>query len=384
MDDSQSTHHLRFAVRVGYGIVRIAYSVLRSIVSKDTYLHISQHEIMKPIGFGIIGVGTIARYHAEAIRNTPDAELAAVCGGHGPDPAVEQAFGVTCEPDAAALLARSDVDAVCICTPSGLHAQQTIAAANAGKHVLVEKPMALTVHDADAMIAACDSANVLLGVALQRRTDPYFQAVREGIVLGYLGRPVLASVIVPYLRTQEYYESAAWRGTWAMDGGGALMNQAIHLVDLLLWFMGDIANVQAFATTLVHDIEVEDCLSATIQFTSGALGTITATTAAGPGFAHRVSIYGEKAGVQIEGEQITRARGDSLPAMLSGVVDTTPVAAGAGASPTGISAEGHTRLINDFVAAIQTNRPPLVSGEEGRRSLDAVLRIYAAAGIGRQ
>lgn len=337
---------------------------------------------MQTIRFGIIGAGTIARYHAEAIRLTPGASLAAVCGGNGRKASIEQAFGVPCEPDATTLLARPDINAVCICTPSGLHAKQAIAAASAGKHVLVEKPMALTLADADAMIEACRNAGVRLGVALQRRTNPRFRTLQGAIAAGLIGKPVLAAVSIPYFRAQSYYDSAAWRGTWALDGGGALMNQGIHLVDLALWFMGDIVQVQAIAATLVHGIEVEDCLSAAVRFANGALGTITTTTAAGPGFPHQIDIYGDKAGVQIEGEQIVQVRGDNLAATLSGVVDSSPVAAGAGASPTGIGVEGHTQLISDFVAAIRENRPPLVSGEEGRRSLDAVLAIYAAAGIG--
>lgn len=334
------------------------------------------------IRFGIVGAGTIARFHAEAIRAVPEATLVAVCSNHGHDTALEETFGVPCEQNAQTLLARHDIDAVCICTPSGLHAQQTIAAAHAGKHVLVEKPMALTLADADMMIHACQAANVLLGVALQRRTDPHFQAVQQAISAGLIGQPVLANVMIPYVRNQSYYESAAWRGTWALDGGGVLMNQGIHLIDVLLWFMGEIVEVQAIAATTTHTIEVEDCLSATVRFANGALGTIAATTAAEPGFPHRINIYGNKAGVQIEGEQIIRARGDSLPAVLSSVADVTPVAAGAGASPTGIGAEGHMRLIADFVAAIREQRPPVVPGKEGRRSLEAVLAIYAAAGIG--
>ncbi len=336
--------------------------------------------------FGIIGTGMIGRYHAEAIRRTAGAQLVAVCRAQGgAREEVEAVFGVPCELSDAALLARDDIDAVCICTPSGLHAAQTIAAARAGKHVLVEKPIALTLEDADAMIAACREASVLLGVALQRRTEPVFRSVRAAIEAGELGRLTLGGITIPYLRPQSYYESASWRGTWALDGGGALMNQGIHLVDMLLWFMGDIAEVQSAAATLAHQIEVEDCVTATLRFQNGALGTIGATTAAAPGFPHRVEVYGDRGGVQIEGERVVRAEGELLAPRFAETLrlaQTAPVAAGAGAAPTGIQVDGHVRLVEDLVAAIREDRQPLVPGEEGRRSLDAVLAVYKAAKLG--
>src|SRR5206468_12435246 len=151
------------------------------------------------------------------------------------------------------------------------------------------------------MIAACAQAGVRLGVALQRRTEPEFQRLQAAIAAGELGRLVLGSISMPYLRRQSYYDSAAWRGTWALDGGGALMNQGIHLVDLLLWLMGDVVEERAAAATLAHNIEVEDCITASLRFASSALGSIAATTAAAPGFPHRVEIYGDQGGMQIEG-----------------------------------------------------------------------------------
>ena len=219
------------------------------------------------LGIAIVGAGVVARYHAQAIAKGQGARLVATCRSDSAKAAAAQAeFGVPCETSYDALLARRDVDAVCLCTPSGLHAAQTAAAARAKKHVLVEKPMALTVEDADAMIAACYAAGVTLGVALQRRTEPAYQAVRGAIAAGGLGRPVMGLALVPYFRPQSYYDSATWRGTWAQDGGGALMNQGIHIVDLLLWFMGDPEEVQGRAATLSHSIEVEDTLAASLRF----------------------------------------------------------------------------------------------------------------------
>jgi predicted dehydrogenase len=338
---------------------------------------------MTELHFGIVGTGMVANYHAEAIAKTEGARLVAVCRANaGASVEAAERFGVPCEPHLDALLARHDIDAVCICTPSGLHAAQTIAAAQAGKHVLVEKPIALTLADADAMIAACHTAGVQLGVALQRRTDPEFQAVRTAIEAGELGRLTLGAVSVPYLRPQSYYDSADWRGTWALDGGGALMNQGIHLVDLLLWFMGDVAQVQAAAATLTHNIEVEDCITASLRFANGALGSIVATTSAAPGFPHRVEVYGDRGGVQIEGEHVIRWGAPDKETKRHGDTETSAtVAAGAGASPTGISTAGHTRIVQDFVAAAREGRVPLVSGEEGRRSLALVLAMYEAASL---
>ena len=333
------------------------------------------------LGFGIIGAGMIARYHAQAIAATPGSHLVAMTRH---DPArrreTEAEFDVPCEPSLDALLARPDVDVVTICTPSGQHAAQTVAAARAGKHVLVEKPMALSLADAEAMIQACRAAGVTLGVAFQRRTSPTYQTLHAAMQAGELGRPVLAVVTIPYVRSQSYYDSAAWRGTWALDGGGPLMNQGIHLVDVLVWLMGDVVEVAAHDATLTHAIEVEDTLTASLRFANGALGVIAATTSAAPGFPHRLEVYGDRGGVQTEGDTITRwddERGSRIAP--SGAT----VGAEAGASPTGIGVEGHTRLVGDLVAAIREGREPLVSGVEGRRSLALTLAVYEAAGTGR-
>jgi UDP-N-acetyl-2-amino-2-deoxyglucuronate dehydrogenase len=337
------------------------------------------------IGFGIVGAGMVARYHARAIAETAGARLAALCRADAAraEPAAAE-FGVPCEPDLEALLGRPDVDAVCLCSPSGLHAEQTIAAAAAGKHVLVEKPMALRLADADAMIAACRDAGVRLGVVLQRRTEPENRTLHDAIRAGDLGHLVLGTATVPYFRPTSYYESAAWRGTWALDGGGALMNQGIHLVDLLLWFMGGEAQVVgASGGASLHEIEVEDTVAAALRFSSGARGTIVATTAAAPGFPHRVEIYGSRGGAQIEGDSLVRWEGTAGtgPPRLRPNAPAT-VAAGSGASPTGIGNHGHTLVVQDFVAAIREGRDPFVDGIEGRRSLALVLAIYDAADLG--
>ena len=336
---------------------------------------------MSPVRFALLGPGVVADFHRQAIESSADvgARLAAVAHY---DPSrsgeLQARFGVPCVSEEE-VLSRDDVDAVVLCTPSGQHAEQAVRAAGAGKHVLVEKPMALSLADADRMIEACEEADVRLGVVFQRRAEATFRKVRAALEGGELGPLTLGLIAMPYKRDQAYYDSAAWRGTWALDGGGVLMNQGIHLVDLLVWFLGDPVEVEARAGTLRHDIEVEDTLAATLRTTSGALATITATTTAAPGFPHRIELYGTEGGIQIEGETITRwALADGTEkAETSG----TRSEAGSGADPRGIALEGHTGIIRDFVEAVRDGRPPLVDGAEGRRSLAAVQAIYRAAGL---
>ncbi len=336
------------------------------------------------VGFALLGTGMVAEYHRQAINANAKigAQLIAV-SHHNPARFAEigAQFGVPClsQED---LLEHPAVDVICICTPSGQHAAQTIAAAQAGKHVLVEKPMALSLADADNMITACAQAGVKLGVVFQRRTEPLFQGIYQAIQAGDLGRVTLGMVSMPYYRPQAYYEQADWRGTWALDGGGVLMNQGIHLVDLLVWCMGDPTQVQAYACTLQRDIEVEDTLAATLHFANGALATITATTTAAPGFPHRLEIYGTQGGIQVEGDSLVRwDLADPTRATVACPTRGKATSAGTWADPRGISPAGHTAIVRDFVHALHNNHPPQIDGTEGRRSLAAVLAIYQAAGI---
>lgn len=336
------------------------------------------------IGFAILGPGAVADFHQQAIEaNAADgARLVAI--GHY-DPArfdeISAEFGVPCF-TYEDLLAQPEVDVVAICTPSGQHAEQAIAAAEAGKHVLVEKPMALSLEEADAMIEACDRAGVKLGVVLQRRAEPLFKRVRAAIVAGDLGNLTLGVVTIPYFRPQSYFDQAEWRGTWALDGGGVLMNQGIHLVDLLIWYMGDPVEVAAYADTLQREIEVEDTLAATLRFANGSLATITATTTAAPGFPHRVELYGTAGAIQVEGESVVRwTRTASSPATVEPIEPAPSASAGAGGDPKGIEPTGHIAVFRDFIEAVREGRAPEIDGAEGRRSLATVLSIYEAAGL---
>lgn len=338
----------------------------------------------RPVRFGILGAGMVAEYHRQAIAhgNSEDARLS--CVAHYDASRFDEIaarFGVRCV-DEEALLADRDVDAVCICTPSGQHAEQAIAAAQMGKHVLIEKPMAVSNADADRVIRACEDAGVTLGVVYQRRCDPVFQAVHRAVSSGALGTLTMGVLSLPYFRGQSYYDSAAWRGTWALDGGGVLMNQGIHIVDLLVWFMGDPVDVTARAGTVHHDVEVEDVLAATLRFADGAIATITATTTAQPGFPHRLELYGTTGGLQIEGEHVVRWDTVAVHAPAELKADAhSPKSAGSGGDPRGIAPIGHVRIIQDFVDAVLVGRPPVVDGPEGRRSLSVVLDVYRAAGL---
>jgi UDP-N-acetyl-2-amino-2-deoxyglucuronate dehydrogenase len=340
--------------------------------------------VSETMGFAILGTGMVADYHRQAIAANAELGARLVAVSHY-DPArfadISARFGVPCLSQAE-MLAHPAVDVVCICTPSGQHPAQAIAAAQAGKHVLVEKPMALSLADADAMMRACDQAGVNLGVVLQRRAEPLFRRVYDAIQAGDLGNLTLGMVLMPYYRSQAYYDQADWRGTWALDGGGVLMNQGIHLVDLLVWYMGDPVEVQALAGTLRREIEVEDTLGAALRFANGAIATLTATTTAAPGSPHCIEIYGTAGGIQIEGETVRRwALADASRASVVPPATGAPAHADAGGDPRGIAPTGHSAIVRDFIVALRENRPPLVDGAEGRRSLATVLAVYQAAGL---
>ena len=334
--------------------------------------------------FALLGGGVAAEFNRRAIEANAEqgARLGAVVH-YDPDRFgdISRAFGVPCISEET-MLEREDIDAVCICTPSGQHADQAVRAARAGKHVLVEKPMALTLEDADRMIEACEQAGVQLGVVFQRRAEPLFRKVSEAIGAGDLGDLTLGVVTVPYVRDQDYYDSAGWRGTWAQDGGGAVMNQGIHLVDLLVWYFGDPAEVCSQGATLHRDIEVEDALAASLRFESGALATFAATTTAAPGFPHRLEIYGTRGGIQVEGENVVRwERADPESASIEPPALSEAEGAGSGGDPKGIELTGHVGIVRDFLSAVREGRAPLIDGGEGRRSLSAVLAMYQRAGF---
>jgi UDP-N-acetyl-2-amino-2-deoxyglucuronate dehydrogenase len=330
--------------------------------------------------FAIIGIGNIAPIHAAAIRGVPGAELVAVATrqeDRGRAFAAEH--GGTWHADYRELLAQAQADVVAICTPHDLHAPMTLAAAQAGAHVLCEKPMARNVAECDAMIAACDRAGVRLGVAFQGRFEPLSIRLKAALDAGRLGRLLWVSANTLWHRTDAYYRSGPWRGTWAHEGGGVLINQAIHAIDLLIWLAGLPERVTARTRTLNHAIEVEDAALAILEYAGGRLGLIQATTIAHPGYPERLEFFGSTGSVIYHKGQ---ARLDwRLSDPEEAYTEQAEVSSGA-ARPMDITAAGHTALYNDFVSAIRAGRPSLVDGHEGRRSVALVEAIYRSAASG--
>jgi predicted dehydrogenase len=269
---------------------------------------------------------------------------------------------------------------VIIGSPSGLHAEQGIAAAKRGLHVLVEKPIDINLEQADALISCCEAAQVRLGVIFQDRTKPDIRKLKQLVMSSGMGKPTLVTALVKWYRPPTYYSQSHWRGTWALDGGGALMNQGIHTVDLLLWLLGDVTRVYARAVTALHQIEAEDTVVATLEFASGAVGTLEATTAAFPGYDRRVEITGSKGTAILQRDKVISVNFvEPVPDFGdSGQQDTNPSAS----SPVVSDIRGHCAVIEDFVRAIDSGARPLCDGLEGRRSLALVRAIYQASQTG--
>ena len=336
----------------------------------------------KILRFGIVGCGVISSTHAKCIAELPGAELVAVC-----DLVEEKAhllaaqFPAEVYTDYRLMFERSDIDIVCVLTPSGRHAEVAIAAACAGKHVIVEKPIEVTLAQADAMIAAAYKAGVKLCVISQHRFDPPVVALKEAILNQKLGQLNFGGSHTKWYRSQEYYDSGDWRGTWALDGGGALINQSIHYVDLLTYLMGPIEEISAYAATRAHErIEVEDIAVAALKFRSGAVGLLEGNTAAYPGLCARLDIYGSDGSVVIENDRVKDWNLRCGEAYLS---DDGPVGLIAGSSSHDIWHHSHRSQIQDMLAAIRENREPLVNGAEGRRALQIVLGVYESARTGK-
>lgn len=325
-------------------------------------------------GFGIVGAGVIGVTHAQAIDQVPGAWLAAVT-----DTSLDSAKkladsrGCAAEPDLDSLLARDDVDAVSVCVPSGLHAEVGVAVAAAGKHLVVEKPIDVTLGAADRLIGAAGAAGVKLTAISQHRFDPGVVELRGLIDDGALGTLLLGEASTKWYRSQAYYDSGAWRGTWALDGG-SLMNQGVHYVDLLLACMGPVTEVTAITATLTHRIEVEDVALALLRFRSGAVGTLTSSTSVFPGLAQRLEISGTGGTVVIEdGEIIIRG----LAGEPHRARDSHGQPAGARTPDIGIAS--HVAQIADFVEAIEHDREPSATARDARAVLEVILAVYESA-----
>ena len=338
---------------------------------------------MSEYRFGIVGCGRISKRHSEILGNglINGAQLSAVCDIQ-PARADEMAqkFGIKAYYSLEDMLNSGEIDVVSILTPSGMHAEHTIAAANAGKHVVVEKPMALRLEDADAMIAACDRSRVKLFVVKQNRLNVPVVKAREALAAGRFGKLVLGTVRVRWRRDQSYYNQDSWRGTWAQDGG-VLANQASHHVDLLEYFMGDVVSVHARAIRALVDIEAEDTAIATLEFANGALGIVEATNAARPrDLEGSLSILGEGGTVVIGGFAVNKIETWEFAEPLPGddeVLEKFSV------NPPSVYGYGHQAYYEHVLDCLKTDSAALVDGLEGRRSLELITALYESIETGK-
>jgi predicted dehydrogenase len=333
------------------------------------------------IGFGLVGCGMVGKVHAEAIGAMAGARLVAVWGRDaGRTAEFASRFKAAADTDYERFLAHPDLDIVNVCTPSGTHAEFGCRAAEAGKHVLVEKPIEISLEQADRLIQTCEAAGVKLGVIFQSRFLPAVRRLKRAVDEGRFGRLILGDAYVKWYRAPEYYAPGSWHGTLRLDGGGALINQAIHTVDLLRWIMGPAETVFAMSGALLHrQIEAEDTLVGAVRFRQGALGVIEAATSATPGFKRRLEITGERGTAILDGDAISfwsLADGDSpTEAPAEQITDGS-------ADPASIAAEGHRRQLEEMMKAVSEGREPMVTGREGRKSLELVTALYRSAAQG--
>lgn len=336
--------------------------------------------------FGIIGNGMIAGFHARAIRAMSGSELVGVAGR---DPAGAARFaaahGTRSFSSVEAMLASPEIDIVTVATPSGAHFEPAMAALAAGKHVLIEKPLEVTTARIDAMIAAADASGCTLSAILNRRFHPAMDAFKSAVEAGRLGRLTSASAYVKWYRDQAYYDSAAWRGTWALDGGGALMNQSIHTIDALLYLAGPVKSVQANTACLAHEgIEVEDIAVAILEFQNGARGVIEGSTCTWSKSGHpaRVQLAGTAGSVFLADESFeVWDFAESTPA--DEAIRAQFMRGGQGGlganDPTAIGFLQHQRNFEEVVAAIQAGREPQTHAREARKSVALIEAIYQSA-----
>jgi predicted dehydrogenase len=340
----------------------------------------------RPIGFAIVGTGMIAEFHAKAISLVPEARLASVYSRNA-EACAAFAQKAGCRPASSldALVADPEVDAVCITTPSGAHAETAVPVLRAGKAVLCEKPMDVTLEAVDSILEAAKSGGGVVAGVFQNRLGRGAQLLKEAIDQGRFGQLTLCSAYIKWWRTDEYYTSSNWKGTWKLDGGGALMNQGIHAVDLLQWLVGLPSQVAAFAGTLAHPmIQTEDTLAATLRFPNGALGVIEASTSSFPGSDLRIEIAGSKGYATLVNDKITRwdfaeKRDGDEEVLLN---QQGGKIGGGTADPKAISVEGHRRLIEDLALALRERRAPMIPGEEARRAVKLILACYESAKTG--
>ncbi len=333
-------------------------------------------------GFGIVGCGVIAPTHAEAIRRLGNAELRAICDvNEEAAKACAGEFGADWYTDLAEMLARDDIHVCNILTPSGLHARLGIQCADAGKHVICTKPIDITLESIDALIAAGERNGVKIAATHQSRGYPVYEKIKRYIDEGRMGEMLYGNAFVPWYRSDEYY-SDGWHGTKKLDGGGALINQSIHYIDLLIWFLGKVERIYGFADALAHDIETEDIGSAVLKFEGGQHGIIQGTTCTYQGMPTRIEVHGTKGNILVVGDDVALwdVEGDEL-------VENPPAGkVGGAADPKAGMPEhavvSHVEQIGDVLDAIDEVRDPVLDGHEARRAVEVILAIYRASQTG--
>jgi len=336
---------------------------------------------MQPkIGFGLIGTGAVSDHYVKAIQELQDAELVAVCSSTKERRArAERKFGVPAFNNYQDLVSRTDIQIVCILTESGRHLEPALISAEFGKHILCEKPLEVTLERADKMIRACREANVKLGCIFQNRFKPGYLLLKKCIEKGELGKLLFGNAYIKWFRSSEYYKDSHWRGTLEGDGGGALINQGIHTVDLLIHILGEPTEVTGKTGRLVHNIAGEDIALAIIRFKNGAFGTIEASTGLTPGYPERLEIYGEKGSVILVGGEIHNwniggGKAKSTVKKITGLSGSS--------DPMAISYKWHKIQIDDMIKSVTQDREPAVNGEEGKKALALVRAVYESANSG--
>lgn len=330
-----------------------------------------QHKI------GIIGTGAIALKHAQAIDSLVNAEL---IGLFNPNPSsaakAREKFSVPVFSNWEEFISSPDLEVVCICTPSGMHLEPALKAIEAGKHVFIEKPIEVTLDRADQLIRAAEAKNVKLGVVFQNRFSPDFIRLNDAVKAGVFGRILMGNAAINWFRDSNYYSSSQWKGTLIYDGGGALINQAIHTLDLLLEVMGEVDSVFGKVKTTLYPIEGEDLGAALVNFKSGAMGTITAGTSLYPGYPERLEIYGTEGSAILEAGKLIAW---NVREMESPIAKTEHKAASGSSDPNAIGFELHARQWRDFLQAIETGNHPQVDGPKSRKSLELIRGIYQSS-----
>jgi UDP-N-acetyl-2-amino-2-deoxyglucuronate dehydrogenase len=330
------------------------------------------------LNFAIVGTGSIAGHFIKSIAEIEGCTVTALCSsGIVRAQEAEKKFGIRAYHHLPELLENELIDIVCVCTASGNHLEPARQAAMAGKHVLCEKPLEINTERVDQMIAICEEHGVKLGCIFQNRFNEDFIRMRDMVQKGQLGTLVAVNAVVPWYRSESYYAGSHWRGTLRGDGGGALINQGIHTVDLFQVLGGEISEVYGQVRTMTHAIEGEDLAMAIVHFKNGALGQIQASTSMWPGYPERLEVYGEKGSLILEGGRLSQINIQGMEQTGEG---EKPKGSATGSSdPMAISHEPHRRQIEDFATAVRENRAPLVDGREGRKSVQLIEAIYRSA-----